>query len=99
MTEIHLMHQATAAFPMYRSASPRLAASAMAAAWVIASVGLAAPGQDTRPADDAATFENPPQSESAPPKSLWHWQSAPLTEPLVTDRPDFTESVPTVPRG
>ncbi len=27
------------------------------------------------------------------------WNPAPLTEPIVTDRPDFTESTSTVPRG
>lgn len=32
-------------------------------------------------------------------KGLWFWEPADLTEPLVTDRPDFTESTDAIPRG
>lgn len=50
----------------------------------------------------------PPESSSdaeAPDKHFsklldrWAWRPAPLTDPIVTDRPDFTESTETVPRG
>lgn len=54
---------------------------------------LLAAGDDPngRPAsaDDAA--------DPTPPTP--HWTPAPLTEPLVTDRPDFTESTDAIPRG
>ncbi len=32
-------------------------------------------------------------------KGFWFWEPADLTDPLVTDRPDFTESTDAVPRG
>lgn len=51
---------------------------------------------DARPSDPPAAVAG---SEHASPPGLWHWPPAPLTEPLVTDRPDFTESTDAVPRG
>lgn len=66
-----------------------------------ATLGVAtALAQDTRPAlpaPDARDMASPARPAAA--ESLWHWQPAPLDGPLVTDRPDFTESVETVPRG
>jgi hypothetical protein len=40
--------------------------------------------------------EAPP---APPPRHLLGWPAAPLEDPLVTDRPDFTESTLTVPYG
>ncbi len=37
-----------------------------------------------------------PTSDDSKPLSMWR---VPLTEPIITDRPDFTESAVTVPRG
>jgi hypothetical protein len=82
------------------SAPPR--ASRRWTAGLLASVALSdgASGQESRPTLPAA--EEHKQSAVQPastPEGLWDWRPAPLTDPLVTDRPDFTESVETIPRG
>ena len=58
------------------------------------------------PAVDPKAGESPsdqnqldPASSRSETKGLWFWEPADLTEPLVTDRPDFTESTDAVPRG
>jgi hypothetical protein len=40
-----------------------------------------------------------PTSAATGRAGLLSWEAVPLTEPLVTDRPDFTESTDAVPRG
>lgn len=45
-------------------------------------------------AADMAT--TPRATDDSKPLSIWR---VPLTEPIITDRPDFTESAVTVPRG
>ncbi len=44
----------------------------------------------------AVLLTSDPETQPAPPSPSWQ---AALTEPLVTDRPDFTESTDAVPRG
>lgn len=58
---------------------------------------LAADAEADDPPSDQSQLD---QATSRPDtKGLWFWEPADLTEPLVTDRPDFTESTDAVPRG
>jgi hypothetical protein len=48
---------------------------------------------------DEARPRNPDRTASPAPQRRLPWDAAPLTDPLVTDRPDFTESTDAVPQG
>ena len=66
------------------------------------SVGSARADDVAGPADRVQVRQattQPTTRDSQPGKGFWFWEPAPLTEPLVTDRPDFTESTDAVPRG
>ncbi len=69
-----------------------LAAAPFAAAQDAESEKRRRPGAAARPGDAA---EHRPDSET----NLFGLDADPLTEPIVTDRPDFTESTQAVPRG
>jgi hypothetical protein len=63
------------------------------------SSGLTVRGQEAAAPPDAAdavSSEVEPVRDSGTDRP---WPAAPLTEPLVTDRPDFTESAEAVPYG
>jgi hypothetical protein len=69
--------------------------------WLLAITGVAyAPGQATRPVypDSPREVAAHDWADETRPR-LSFFDPAPLTEPLVTDRPDFTESTDAVPRG
>lgn len=72
---------------------PALGQTATAAAATSRAAAADPAGPTTRPAVSAATQENGANTD-------WGWPPpAELTEPIETDRPDFTESTSTVPRG
>ena len=58
------------------------------------------PVVDPQAGDPASDQSQLDRATSTPEtKGFWFWEAADLTEPLVTDRPDFTESTDAVPRG
>jgi len=71
----------------------RLLAVACAAA-PLSARAQSAPADGLHAADDQPTPDVP-----LPTTNFFGLDAAPLTEPLVTDRPDFTEATNTVPRG
>lgn len=77
---------------MLRCGGFRRRAAAAAAAVLVALVRPAA-GQGSEP----PAGPDAPQATASGPFSLW--RPAPLTEPLATDRPDFTETTDAVPAG